>query len=238
MADSACAAWMLSSARTRTAIALALASCAALVGCGGATSGNGVASKTPAQIVAAAKQAAAGAASVHIAGSIVSEGKPISLNMELVADKGGQGRVALDGLSFRLVDVDRTVYVSGSDAFYTRFAGASAARVLRGRWLKGHEVGALAPLASLAHLRSLLNGVLAGHGALLRAPRASVGGRQAVGVSDAAGGGTLYVAATGTPYPLEIVKRGAKIVFDRWNQPVTLSVPADAISIDQLQSGR
>ena len=140
MADSACAASMLSGARTRTAIALALASCAALVGCGGATSGNGVASEPAAQIVAAAKQAALGAASVHVAGSIVSEGKPISLNMEFVADKGGQGRVALDGLSFRLVDVDRAVYVSGSDAFYTRFAGAVAARVLRGRWLNAAHI--------------------------------------------------------------------------------------------------
>jgi len=216
-------------------------SAALLAGCGGAPSGNGVAARTPAQIVAAAKAAAMGAASVHVAGSIVSEGKPISLNMELVAEKGGKGRVALDGLSFRLVDVDHAVYVSGSTAFYARFAGATAARVLRGKWLKGAEAGALASLASLAHLHSLLNNTLAGHGALSRGPSASVDGQQAVGVSDTAIGGTLYVAGTGAPYPLEIVKRGAgagKIVFDQWNQPVSLSVPANAININQLQSGR
>ena len=58
-------------------------------------------------------------------------------------------------------------------------------------------------------------------------------------MSDAAGGGTLYVASTGTPYPLEIVERGGeRLVFDRWNQPVTLAVPPDALDIHQLQSGR
>ncbi|MGO9320323.1 MAG: hypothetical protein ACLQBY_05925 [Solirubrobacteraceae bacterium] len=219
----------------------AFVSAALLAGCGGAPSGNGVASKTPAQIVAAAKAAAVSAASVHVAGSIVSEGKPISLNMELVAEKGGKGRVALDGLSFRLIDVDDAVYINGSTAFYTRFAGVTAARVMRGKWLKGAETGALQPLASLTRLRSLLNGTLAGHGTLSRGPNASVDGQPAVGVSDTAIGGTLYVAGTGAPYPLEIVKRGiggGKIVFDQWNQPVSLSVPANAININQLQSGR
>jgi hypothetical protein len=54
------------------------------------------------------------------------------------------------------------------------------------------------------------------------------------------GAGTLYVATTGTPYPLEILKKGGSggsILFDRWNQPVTLTAPANAININQLQSG-
>lgn len=212
---------------------------ATLVGCGGSSpSGNGVASKTPARIVALAKSAALGAASVHVAGSIVSEGKPISLDMDLVAQTGGRGRITLDGLSLRLVDVDRAVYVKGNAAFYRRFAGASAARVLQGRWLKGGEGGALASLASLANLGKLLNSTLAGHGALSRGAATRVGGRRAIGVTDAAGRGTLYVATTGTPYPLEIVKRGAnagRVIFERWNQPVTLAVPANAINIKQLE---
>jgi hypothetical protein len=220
----------------------ALACVALLSGCAdGASSPNGVAAKTPAQIVAAARATAARAASVHVAGSIVSEGKPISLNMELVSEKGGKGRVSLDGLSFRLIDVDNAVYVSGSSAFYAHFAGTGAARVLRGKWLKGAQSGAMASLASLARLRSLLNTALASHGQLVRAANATVEGQQAVGVSDPVNGGTLYVAATGAPYPLEIVKRGSgagKLVFDRWNQAVSLAVPTNAIDVKQLQSGR
>jgi hypothetical protein len=224
----------------RAAVPIAFASAALLAGCaGGASSENGVAAKTPAQIVALAKASAAGAASVHVAGSILSEGKPISLNMELVAGQGGQGRVSLDGVSFRLVGVDDAVYVYGDTAFYTRFAGATAARVMRGKWLKGAQAGALRSLASLTHLGSLLGNVLSSHGPLARVAGATVAGQRAVAVRDTARGGTLYVASSGTPYPLEIVERdGDRLMFGRWNQAVTLTVPVDAIDIRQLQSGR
>jgi hypothetical protein len=232
MAVDACAAWM--PGRTRILVALALA------GCGGSSpDGNGIASKPPARIVAIATAAATAAASVHVAGSILSEGKPISLNMELDAEKGGQGQVTLGDLSIDLVNVDRAVYVKAGRAFYSRFAGPAAARVLQGKWLRGSDVsGPLASFTSLTELRKLLSSTLAGHGALSRSATTTVNGQRAVGVTDAAGGGTLYVASTGTPYPLEIVKRGAgagKLVFDRWNQSVSLAVPPNPVNLDQLR---
>ncbi len=110
---------------------------ALLSGCGSSSpSGNGLASKSPTEIVAAAKLAAAGAASAHVAGSIVDEGKPISLDMELVAGKGGQGKLTLEGLSINLVQVNGAVYMNGSTAFYKHVAGAAAAQLLQGKWLK------------------------------------------------------------------------------------------------------
>jgi hypothetical protein len=222
---------------------LVLALAAVLAGCANSSSSaNGVASETPAQIVTAARSAAASAATVHVAGSIVRAGKPISLDMELVAGKGGSGRVTLGGLSLELIGLDRAIYINGSTAFYGHFVGAAAAPLLQGRWLKGSaERGALASLASLTDLRKLIGGTLADHGTLSRAATTTVGGQPAVGVADLAGSATLYVASTGTPYPLELVKGGAgagKIVFDRWNQPVSLAAPANAININQLQSSR
>lgn len=214
-----------------------------LAGCASSSSsGNGVASKTPAQIVAAAQSAAAGAATVHVAGSIVSEGKPISLYMELVADKGGKGRLTLGALSIELIDLNRIVYINGSTAFYRHFTGPAAAQLLQGKWLKASAAsGPLASLASLTDLSKLIDSTLANHGTLSRLGTTTVDGQKAIGVTDLAKGGALYVATTGTPYPIEIVKAGAsggKIVFDRWNKPVTLEAPANAININQLQSGR
>jgi hypothetical protein len=223
------------------AFSLALALAATLAGCGGAPmSSNGVASKRPAQIAALASAAAAGAATVHVAGSIVSEGRPISLDMELVAGKGGQGRIRLAGLDIQLVRIDQALYINGSTAFYSRFLGPVAARVLRGKWLKeSAEGGALAALATLTDLRRLLELTLADHGTLSRGVTRMIHGRRAVGVTDLAKGGTVYVATTGTPYPLEIVERGAgRLVFDSWNQPVSLAAPTSPININQLQTGR
>lgn len=226
----------------RSALGAVLAG-AVLAGCASsAAPSNGVASKTPRQIVAAAEAAAAGAATAHVAGSIVSAGTPISLDMELVAHKGGSGRLTLGGLSIGLIDVDRAVYVRGDPVFYSRVAGHAAAHAIEGRWLKAStKSGTLASLGQLTELDKLLDGALAGHGALSRGRTTIVNGQKAVGVSDSDGGGALYVATTGTPYPLEIIKGApdpGTIVFDRWNGPVSLAPPANPLNINQLQSGR
>ncbi len=215
-----------------------------LAACGGgsATSGNGLASRSPQQIVAAARAAARGAATVHITGSIRSGNEPIRLDMEFVARKGAQGHLSVAGLEVDLVGLERAFYLRGSRAFYRRFAGPAAATLLHGRWIKAPaKAGDFAPLARLTDLADMTDASLAAHGELTHAGTATIRGQKAVAVTDAAAGGTLYVAATGTPYPLEITDRtgrSAGIVFDRWNQPVTLTPPAGAINIDQLQSGR
>jgi len=172
---------------------------------------------------------------------MVSAGKPIALDMELVAGKGGKGKIVVDGLGVDLIAAERGVYVSGNSALYETIAGPTAARVLQGRWLKvPPKSPSYAPLNSLASIEGLVDTTLADHGSLVAAPSGTVDGVPAVGVRDPSKGATLYVAATGVPYPLEIVKPAGgpgRIVFDRWNQPVTLKTPADPISIEQL-SGR
>jgi len=226
---------------TRPLLGLTL-SAALLAGCGSSSpSDNGLASKTPEEIVDAAKAAAAGASTVHIAGSIVAQGKPISLNMELVSGKGATGQITLEGNAVDIVAVEHSVYIKGSTAFYTRIAGPAAAQLLQGKWLKAPSAGSeFAAFAQLTNLTTLIDTSLSSHGTLAHAGTATIGGQPAVGVTDTSKGGTLYVASTGTAYPLEITKGGAssdKITFDRWNQPVTLTAPTNAININQLQAG-
>jgi hypothetical protein len=201
-----------------------------------------VASKTPSEIMAAAKAAANSAATAHVSGSIVDGGKSISIDLELEAGKGGMGTISLGGLSVRTIQINGTVYIKGSEAFYSQLAGARAAHVLRGKWLKAPASdGNFSALASLTDLDKLIDATLESHGSLSSVGATTVDGQKAVGVTDKARGGTLYVATTGVPYPLEIVRAGGaagKVVFDRWNRPVTLSAPTGAINIHQLQSGR
>ncbi len=211
-----------------------------LAGCGSSSSGNGVAAKTPHEIVAGAKVLADAASSVHVAGAIVSGGTQVALNLDLVAGKGGRGQLSENGLSFELIRIHGIAYIKGSPAFYTHFAGAAAAQLLQGRWLKAPaSSGSLAALTSLTDLRQLLDTALTEHGALTKGPITTVNGQKAIAVTDAAKGGTLYVATTGPPYAIEVTKGGAgggKIAFDRWNQPVVITAPASAIDITQLQS--
>jgi hypothetical protein len=228
-------------ARIACALVAALLAVVLLGACGSSSSGNGVASKSPEEIVAAAKSAAASAATVHVSGSIVSEGKPISLDMELVRGKGAKGRITLEGLGIDVIALEDAFYLNGTAAFYKHVAGPAAAALLQGKWLKAPATaGEFASLKQLTDLPTLINGVLGSHGKLASAGTTTINGAKAVGVKDVQNGGTLYVAAEGTPYPLQVLKGTGgegKVNFDSWNQPVSIAAPANAINITQLQNG-
>ena len=162
--------------------------------------------------------------------------------MELVAGKGGQGRLALEGLSLELIELDRAVYIKGNRRLLPALRRAHGRAAAAGEVAEGIRAERAAGVAGVADRASskLIDGTLAGHGALSRAGRTTIDGHSVVGVRDAAGGGTLYVASTGAPYPIEIVRdgtganRAGRVVFDRWNQPVTIQAPPDPINIKQL----
>jgi hypothetical protein len=213
-----------------------------LAGCGGSSSSssNGVADKSPTEILAATKTAADAASSVHVSGSIVSSGSPITLDMHLRAGKGGRGSLSENGLAFQLIQTGGTVYIKGSPAFYKRIGGTAAAQLLQGKWLKAAASSSdFASLSQLTDLRQLVDQTLAKPGSLTKGQTTTVNGQKVVGLTDRTKGGTLYIAATGQPYPIEITKSGSgggKIVFDSWNKPVTVAPPANAIDVAQLQS--
>jgi hypothetical protein len=208
--------------------------------CGSSSSGNGVASKSADQIVAASKAAADAAHSAHVSGSVVSNGSPITLDLD-IGEAGGRGHLALSGLGFELIQTGGTVYIKGSAAFYRRIGGAAAAQLLQGRWLKAPtSTPEFASIASLTDLHRLVDATLSGHGTLSKTGTTTVTGVPVVGITDQSKGGTLYVATRGKPYPVQIAKSGGgggSVSFDRWNEPVSLSPPPNAIDITQLRAG-
>ena len=215
-----------------------LLTASAAAGCGGGgAAGNGVAAKPPNAIVQEANNAIAHASSVHVAGSISSGSVPLTLDLNLVSGKGGSGELSEGGLSFRVIAVGPSVYIRGTPAFWAHFAGASVARTLDGKWLKASASGQFAPIAALTNMQLLFGKVLLSHGSLEKVGTTTVNGKTVVGVRDSKAGGVLYVAATGRPYPVEVVKRGSgagRIVFDRINRPVNLAAPAQFRNLSQL----
>jgi hypothetical protein len=220
---------------------LTLAACATLAAgglaaCGG-SSGNGVASKSADEIVVASSNAIKNAKTVHVSGSISVSGVPLTLDLTLVNGTGGRGQISEGGLSFRLVDVGQTVYIQGSQAFWQHFGGAAAARVIDGRWLKAPDTGQFASLAELTNMQQLTGALLQTHGSLAKGGTSTINGQQVVSVTDRSKGGTLYVATSGPAYPVELKRTsggGGQIVFDKFNEPVTLTPPANAISLSSL----
>lgn len=65
-----------------------------------------------------------------------------------------------------------------------------------------------------------------------------VDGQSVVGVRDTTKDATLYVATTGKPYPVEILRTGSqagRITLNRFNEPVSLTPPSNAIDISKFK---
>jgi hypothetical protein len=209
----------------------------AVAGCGGA-SDNGVAAKSPDAIVNAASNSVSGVKSVHVSGSVTSNSSPITLDLSLVAGKGGGGQMSESGLSFKIIDLNNVVYLNGSDAFWRHVGGNAAAQLFHGKWLRAPATGQFASIAALTDVRTLFSKLLSGHGTLAKGGTSTVAGQKVIAVRDTTMGGTLYVATTGPAYPIKISKsgsQGGRIVFDRYNQAVSVKQPAGSIDVSNLK---
>jgi hypothetical protein len=217
---------------------------ALLAACGGGKSGaksNGEASKPAMQVLADAKRAAVGATSLHVAGNIKSGGTPTSLDLSIAKAKGAKGSMSTSGFQFDLIRVGNAVYIRGSDAFLKHFAGG-AASLFHGKWLKASaKTGGFASLTPLTTPSTLFGAIANSHGKLANDGLTTYKGQQVVEIRDTSDNSKLYVAATGTAYPVAIVggKKGdsGAITFGDWNQPVSISAPKGALDLAKLGAG-
>lgn len=217
-----------------------LAGCAVLValaGCGGSSSDSGIASESPQKILGDSLAAAKALKSVHAAGTVNSGGQHIALDIQLVGGKGGQGQITLNGLAFKLIGLNHYAYMQAPPAVWEKAgAPASAAQQLQGKWLRTPASGEFGSIASLTDINTLFTQLLTQHGKSLKTGgESTVAGRKVVAVKSDQG--TLYVAATGKPYPVEISKPGSdggRIDFDRFNEAVTLMAPTNTVNLPSV----
>ncbi len=219
----------------------ALAAAASITGCGSSgPPGNGIASKPALEILAAAKRATDAARSVHIAGTVASEGLTLNLNLDMLEGEGAKGKISEGAISFEVVRIGNTAYIKGSEAFDERFGGREAAKLLNGKWLKAPATsGQLATLGALTDLRQLLDPVFAQRTNLRKGSITKIDGRDAIALSDVARSTTLYISTTGRPYPVAIEGANGSaasgtVTFSEWGAQVKLKAPAPSVSIGNL----
>jgi hypothetical protein len=223
------------------ALALVLALLAIrLAGCG--SSGEELTAKSAAAILAAATTAARSASSAHVLDKD-SDGR-LTLELQLTHN-GGRGRLSLQGHDSEVIRIGNTVFVKGGPAFDRRLAQRTGTRIPQGTWLTAPADGP--QLADFAALTDP-NGELS---LLLRKPTISlakgttttIDGQEAVELKEKGKlyTGAIYIATTGSPYPIKIIKHGRETsttTFSSWNQPITLSAPAHTVALSKLEHGR
>ena len=236
----------------RAGAAACLATALLLTGCGGssgsssgsASSGGGAAASKAAsqvqglpadQVLAKAKQALASARSVHFAakGASGSSDGDISFDMHLTAGPNATGTIGAAGQEVKLVRIGKDAYFSGNEKV---LAGLSGGKATAGKWVKLPASNSdLSGLLDITDLSNGMGSVLKAKGKLSLGTPKVVDGKQTVALvdSDPSGGGTLYVSAEGTPYPLLIEpsaasKDKATATFTEYDAPVTVTPPPAA----------
>jgi len=248
--------------RALSAVAV-LAAVLCVAGCGGSSGGggggsteaSGLATESANAVVKDASKAAQNASSFHMAGTIrTSSGGlgtgPIGLDLTIARDKGATGSLTVAGTKVDLIVTGKNGYMRASSSFWKKFvkkqgggaAAGFAASLFGDKWLKfpagNKDFEALtSPTKANGIFKSLTNG----HGKLVNEGEKTYKGQSVVAIRDTTKGGTLYVAATGTPYPVALTKtggtNGGAITFDSWNQPVTLTAPKGALDLSAFSGG-
>ena len=217
--------------------ALATACLLALSGCG--SSDNGVASKSGKEILAASKAAAVSASSVHVLAKSAQGGLKFTSDSELGEDES-RAKASFLGVDFEVIRIGQSIYAKGSQAFYARLLG-SAAHVPQGTWLKGSAgSGKLGQLTSITELAGQLNRQLSTSRPVTKGATTTVNGQKVVELKEVGKlyKGALYVATTGKPYPIVLVKSGrretGRTTFSGWDEDLSIGAPSPSVDVSTL----
>jgi len=237
----------------------------AAAGCGGGASpgggtnaaANGEASKPAQQVLADALKAAKAASSVHISGYWNSN--PDHHNVfDVTAEKGkgSMGTITHDGFTVDAVVIGSPsqqglefcpctwkAYIRASSAFWADQSRAQGmphhTSSLGGKWVEFSSSDFMAavdlgPIVDLTDLQWILGLTTDAMGVLTKEAK-TYKGQSVVAVYPQLKMRSLYVAATGRPYPVAAVVNGvASVSFDGWDKSVSVTAPSGAIEISKL----
>ena len=249
------------------ALLLALV-CAVAAGCGGGDDSssdsspassdetNGIASKSPQQIVNASADALSKVESFHVEGT---QGKSTSVKADVGLPDQFRFNLSQGGATAQMLFVDNTLYIKANEDYWKQVGGnARGAGQLAGRWFKlPSATGEVKVLTQQVDPKVLSKCLREDHGTLANGGTATVDGQPAVVVIDkgdkpGTARGKLYVAATGDPLPLRTLatgserpggtrtgeckdstptKAGDEAVFSKYGDPVDLSPPPSAVDL-------
>jgi hypothetical protein len=227
---------MLSRARRRPTLALAaaatLVATGSLAACGGPKL-NGEQAKTGNQVAADAVNALRGVSSAHMVFSGPIGNAPATFDLTF---KGSdtKGQLSTNGTTFQVIKIGNDAYVKGSKATYTALANAKLADIIGDRWLMlSGDKAANYTSITLSNFTSSLNS----NTWAKAVTQTKLDGKKVVVITNTKNGSQVYVANTGTPYPLKgqgKTTAAGSWTFTDYNAPVTITAPADSISLDAL----
>ena len=196
-------------------------------------------------VLAAARAAANDARSVHVVGGVSQGGRRTTLDLRLSSGGEGSGFVATTGGRVDIARVGRDVYFRADEVTLTQVLGPDRASAAGGRFVKVPAGDAtFRSFRDLLDKRQLVEMLLFPAGALSRVDGIPVDGVPTVGLhdDDPDAPGVLYVAASGTPYPLllkpdDVADGVGELRLSEWNADVQIAPPpaAEVVAVEDLE---
>ncbi|MGH9070666.1 MAG: hypothetical protein ACRDX8_05750 [Acidimicrobiales bacterium] len=205
--------------------------------CGGPAA-NGVGSKSATAILAAARSAAEGAQAAHLVEVIDSGAQAGTVEFDQRSPSSAEGNFALaNGWRYTILQLGKTAYLKANTAFLSANGFAAHSAKLSDQCIEypiGPENESSLDMYSAAH--SILTDSLKASDPLTKGATSTVDG-QAVIAIHGHGSATLYVATTGTPYPVEEKTSSGTVTFSGWNEPLSLTAFSPCLTLAQANAG-
>lgn len=206
--------------------------------------GDNIADLPATEILTKAEAALKAAPSVHLKGSGSSEGQTFEIDMRYGEGQKAIGSITSAGQKIELIRSGQTVYMKADAKFWQSTAGAEAAKLLGGKYLKAPLTDQrVAALAEFTDKDQFTSQVLKPDGTVTKGEKKTVNGTEAIGLksSGSSGGGTLYIS-TKDSLPLQIVPEASgkdvgQLDFLDYGETVDVQEPPAAQVIDVAKLG-
>ena len=185
---------------------------------------NGVQELGPKRILAQATKAAMSARSVRIVG----ESPSASLDLVVTKDASDGTRTAGD-TTLKTRVVDGVIYIKADEAYWTEAFNKKKAKKIGDKWVAGELSNPkLKSFKQTSTMKPLLTQFLRLDESAQVGEVGVAQGQPAVPLT--ASIGTLWVATTGTPYPLQLNSSPdqpevSEVTFTEWNKKVVIKAP-------------
>jgi hypothetical protein len=199
---------------------------------------NGFQARSGPVILRAAGSALEAAKTFEIQADSTTSGRPVSLTFEIGGPNVGEGSFVSSGLSFEAEELRGLDYFR-SRTLWAQVGGTSLQSALGYRWVyvpaksstAAELTAAFRSLTSPAVLAGQLTGRVA---SAVRGRATTFRGRPVVAVTEP-GGGTVYVATTGKPYPLRWVQSSqSRVTFSRFGRDFRITAPKGALNLTAI----
>jgi hypothetical protein len=210
---------------------------ASLAACG--SSSNGVATKTPAQILAAAVSATSAATSYEIAGTGAFVDGVTSLDFK-VAGSNLNGSFVVAGSTVDVMEIAGNIYLKAPSAYY-EYEGESATRsaILENVWVEATAGSKVANDFSSLSAFFAISSDLSAASAVTAGGTGTVDGQPVV-ILKTADGTTIDIATTGPAYPVQVTtttgSSPATYTLSNWNSVAAFTPPPNPILIPSSAS--